>query len=87
MKFALKASGANQSQKHPGGLFSRLWVHDFIKKNICCEQQKNVEILMVLEHCSLRNSLKSAQLQWAEKNVTKILLFAWNCNMSIFLGP
>ena len=30
MKFALKASGANQSQKHPGGLFSRVWVHDFI---------------------------------------------------------
>ena len=77
----------NAEQKQPGGLFSArvgAWLH---KKNICCEQQKNVEILMVLQHCSLRNSLKSAQLQWAEKNVTKTLLFAWNCNMSTFFGP
>ena len=35
-------------QKHPGGLFSArvgAWLY---KESICCEQQKNVEILMVL---------------------------------------
>ena len=35
-------------QKHPGGLFSArvgAWLY---KERLCCEQQKNVEILMVL---------------------------------------
>ena len=34
--------------KHPGGLFSArvgAWLY---KERLCCEQQKNVEILMVL---------------------------------------
>ena len=38
----------DQIHKHPGGLFSArvgAWLY---KKNICCEQLKNVEILMVL---------------------------------------
>ena len=53
------------------------------EKNICYEEQKNyVKILMVL------NSVLSCTIPLAGKKGTK-LLFARNCNMSIFfdLGP
>ena len=43
-----EAKQRKKTQKHPGGLFSArvgAWLY---KERLCCEQQKNVEILMVL---------------------------------------
>ena len=71
----------------PADCFPREWVHDFIKRKTVVNIIKmwkfswfcNIAIWEILYNLRNYNGQK--------KNVTKTLLFAWNSNLSIFLGP